>query len=106
MSKPDIFVYSDVYDETEEVEIENEFMLLGVDEPNNYSEAATEQVWQQAMKDEINVIVKNNTWELVKLTPRHKAVGLKWVYKLKRDTNGEVIKHKTCLVAKGYVQKQ
>jgi hypothetical protein len=36
----------------------------------------------------------------------HKAIGLKWVFKLKRDEKGEVIKHKVRLVAKGYIQEQ
>lgn len=35
-----------------------------------------------------------------------KAIGLKWVYKLKRDSKGEVVKYKARLVAKGYVQRQ
>ena len=37
---------------------------------------------------------------------RHRAIGLKWVFKLKRHEEGEVVKHKARLVAKGYVQKQ
>ena len=36
----------------------------------------------------------------------HKAIGLKWVFKVKRDAAGEVVKHKARLVAKGYAQKQ
>ena len=42
---------------------------------------------------------------LVELPSGHKPIGLKWVYKLKRNSVGEVIKHKARLVAKGYVQK-
>jgi hypothetical protein len=34
-----------------------------------------------------------------------KAIGLKWVFKLKRDEAGEVIKHKARLVARGFVQQ-
>jgi hypothetical protein len=37
---------------------------------------------------------------------RHRAIGLKWVLKLKRNEDGQVVKHKTRLVAKGYVQKE
>ena len=36
----------------------------------------------------------------------YRAIGLKWVFKLKRNEEGEVMKHKARLVAKGYVQKQ
>lgn len=96
----------EIYDETEEVEIEDKLLLLGVDEPLNYSQAAGEKEWEDAMKVEINAINKNNTWQLVELPSGQKLIGLKWVYKLKRDANGEVVKHKARLVANGYVQKK
>lgn len=106
-SEPQNFrLLSDILNETEELEAENEMLLLGIEEPKNYSEAAIEKAWEQAMNNEIEAIEKNNTWTLVELPPGKKAVGLKWVFKLKRDTNGEIIKHKARLVAKGYVQRQ
>ena len=40
------------------------------------------------------------------MPPGHRAIGLKWVFKLKRNEKGEVVKHKARLVAKGYVQNQ
>ena len=40
-----------------------------------------------------------------KLPAGHKAIRLKWVFKLKKNAHGEVVKHKARLVAKGYVQK-
>lgn len=58
------------------------------------------------MESEIQFITKNKTWELVKLPAGHRPIGLKWVYKLKKNADGEVVKHKAKLVAKGYVQKQ
>ena len=36
----------------------------------------------------------------------HKVIGLKWVFKLKKDSNREIIKYKARLVAKGYTQQQ
>ncbi|KAL9274065.1 Retrovirus-related Pol polyprotein from transposon TNT 1-94-like protein, partial [Drosera capensis] len=58
------------------------------------------------MQKELESIEKNNTWTLTELPPGHKSIGLKWVFKLKKDSDGRVIKHKARLVAKGYVQRQ
>jgi hypothetical protein len=52
------------------------------------------------------IILDNKTWTLEDLPRGHKAIGLKWVSKLKRNEEGEVGKHKVHLVAKGYVQRQ
>lgn len=38
------------------------------------------------------------------MPPGSKAINLKWVYKLKKETEGNIAKHKEILVAKGYVQ--
>jgi hypothetical protein len=58
------------------------------------------------MIDEMKSIDNNKTWTLEDLPLGHRAIGLNWVYKLKRNEDGAVVKHKACLVAKGYVQKQ
>jgi hypothetical protein len=58
------------------------------------------------MKEEMKSILDNKTWTLEVLHQGHKAIGLKWVYKLKRNEEGEMVKHKARLVAKGYVQRQ
>jgi hypothetical protein len=58
------------------------------------------------MLEEIESIESNKTWRLVTLPHGHHPVGLKWVYKLKKDAAGEVVKHKVWLVAKGYIQQQ
>ena len=96
----------DIYNETEEVEAESELLLAGIDEPSNYKETVVDDAWKQAMNDEIDSIERNKTWNLVELPPGHKPVGLKWVFKLKRDADGNIIKHKARLVVKGYVQKR
>lgn len=57
------------------------------------------------MDKEIEAIERSKTWELTELPEGHKAISLKWIYKSKMDTNGQIIKHKAGLVAKGYVQE-
>ncbi|GJX04141.1 kinase-like domain, phloem protein 2-like protein, partial [Tanacetum coccineum] len=89
---------NDLYENTEE-------LLLAEDEPKNYKEASTDQKWIKAMKVELDSINRNNTWELTTLPKGHKAIGLKWVFKTKKDANGNIVKHKARLVAKGYIQE-
>nr|GEU31468.1 zinc finger, CCHC-type [Tanacetum cinerariifolium] len=89
---------NDLYKNTEQ-------LLLAEDEPKNYKEASSDQKWIEAMKVELDSINRNNTWELTTLPKGHKAIGLKWVFKTKKDANGNIIKHKARLVAKGYIQE-
>jgi hypothetical protein len=57
------------------------------------------------MIEELQSIKENKTWSLVTLPKGHRPIGLKWIYKLKHDEKGDIIKHKARLVAKGYVQR-
>ena len=59
----------------------------------------------EAMDEEIKSIKKNETWELAILPKNYNAIGVKWVYKIKKNASGKVEKYKACLVAKGYKQK-
>nr|GEY24145.1 retrovirus-related Pol polyprotein from transposon TNT 1-94 [Tanacetum cinerariifolium] len=89
---------NDLYENIEE-------LLLAKDESKNYKEASRDQKWIEAMKVELDSINRNNTWELTTLPKGHKAICLKWVFKTKKDDNGNIIKHKARLVAKGYIQE-
>ncbi|KAG7533498.1 Zinc finger CCHC-type [Arabidopsis thaliana x Arabidopsis arenosa] len=87
-------------------EEEGEFLLLCLnDEPRSYYEAKEIKEWVHACEDEINSIEKLKTWNLVDLPIGAKPIGLKWVFKLKRNSDGSINKHKARLVAKGYVQQ-
>jgi hypothetical protein len=58
------------------------------------------------MEEEMRSIHDNQTWELTTLPAGHRAIGLKWVFKVKKDPAGLIVKHKARLVAKGYAQRQ
>nr|GEU46929.1 ribonuclease H-like domain, reverse transcriptase, RNA-dependent DNA polymerase [Tanacetum cinerariifolium] len=83
----------------------SEELLLAKNKPMNYKEASSDQKWIEVMKVELDSINRNNTWELTTLPKGHKAIGLKWVFKTKKDADGNIIKHKARLVAKGYIQE-
>ena len=51
------------------------------------------------MQLEMDAVEKNRTWEPADLPRGHRAITLKWVYKLKRDEAGAIVKHKARLVA-------
>ena len=77
---------------------------VAVLEPENFEEAKNEDKWMEAMKEELQMIEKNGTWELAD-RPQHKvAIGVKWVYRTKLNADGTVNKYKARLVVKGYAQ--
>lgn len=51
-------------------------------------------------------IHENATWKLTSLPGGHRAIGLKWFFKLKKDPTGNIVKYRARLVAKGYAQQQ
>ena len=55
-----------------------------------------------AMKARIDSIEKNNTWKLVPPPKEAKPIGLRWLYKIKRNKNGSITRYKVRLVDKGY----
>ncbi|KAK8918644.1 hypothetical protein KSP39_PZI022152 [Platanthera zijinensis] len=82
------------------------YYLLADCEPRSYEEASQEKSWKMAMDAEMASIKKNDTWELVDPPAGHKPLGVKWVYKVKKNKDGDVEKHKARLVVKGYKQVQ
>lgn len=47
---------------------------------------------------------RNHTWVLTTLPPNKKAIGCKWVYKIKYKANGSIEEYKTHLVSKGFTK--
>jgi len=71
----------------------------------NYEISLNEDVWKNAMIEELNSINRNNTWDLTELPASKKPIDVKWIFKLKLKPNGEIAKHKARLVARGFMQK-
>ena len=73
-------------------------------EPTSYAEAASHSHWQEAMQSELAALEANHTWSLTSLPPGKKPIGCRWVYKIKRHSDGTIERFKARLVAKGYTQ--
>ena len=82
-----------------------------VEEPEMYSrvmQGPHAAKWARAMEEELDQLHKNETWTLVhrdEMEPGHRALGGKWVYKIKRDIDGNVACFKARWVVKGYLQQ-
>jgi hypothetical protein len=62
--------------------------------------------WRQGCHEEIESLLTNNTWELQPLPPGKKALGSKWVFKVKRHADGKIERFKVRLVVKGFEQRE
>ncbi|XP_058765508.1 uncharacterized protein LOC131639000 [Vicia villosa] len=82
------------------------FALMAESEPVNTEEALRDPKWICAMKEELESIEKNGTWELVDLPHGKKPIGVRWVFKVKANPKGEIIKYKARFVAKGFLQRE
>nr|GEU50501.1 retrovirus-related Pol polyprotein from transposon TNT 1-94 [Tanacetum cinerariifolium] len=58
------------------------------------------------MQDEIHEFDRLQVWELVPQPDCVMIIALKWIYKVKLDEYGDVLKNKARLVAKGYRQEK
>ena len=85
-------------------------ILLSVeDDPKTYDEATKSRdaaFCKEAMNDEMDSILSNNTWVLVDLSQGSKPIGCKWVFRKEYATDGTILTYKARLVAKGYRQKE
>ena len=52
-------------------------------EPSSFKEATQHDVWQEAMVEEYDSIMKNQVWEVVPRPQGKKVVGSRWIYKVK-----------------------
>ncbi|GJT14166.1 retrovirus-related pol polyprotein from transposon TNT 1-94 [Tanacetum coccineum] len=80
--------------------------FLTLVEPKNYKEAMLEPSWIEAMQEEIHEFERLQVWELVPCPDLVMLIKLNWIFKVKIDECGGVLKNKAQLVAKGYRQEE
>jgi len=84
----------------------------GIVEPRSYVEAVKSpqaDEWKKAMLHELDAIYKQEAFEEIAHLPdpeNKKAIGSHWVFKVKRDSEGKVIRYKARVVARGDQQRE
>uniref|UniRef100_A0A2N9GK30 Integrase catalytic domain-containing protein n=1 Tax=Fagus sylvatica TaxID=28930 RepID=A0A2N9GK30_FAGSY len=73
--------------------------------PRSYKQATESAKWIQAMKDEMDALEANETWDIVPLPTSQPVVGSKWVYSVKLKSDGSLDRYKARLVAQGFSQE-
>ncbi|WVZ97481.1 hypothetical protein U9M48_043013 [Paspalum notatum var. saurae] len=85
--------------------LDGELYMASTEKPRSLEEAEDDARWWYAM-EEMASIEDNKTWEFVDPPVGCKPIGLKWVYNVKKNERGDVVKHKARLVAKCLVQRE
>ncbi|KAG3018782.1 hypothetical protein PC121_g24992 [Phytophthora cactorum] len=83
---------------------------MDLSEPSTFQEAVNgpDQVhWRKAIRAELKSMRLRGVFRAAKLPNGHRAIGTKWVFKIKikRKADGSIEKYKARLVAKGFKQK-
>ncbi|RDY07817.1 hypothetical protein CR513_08025, partial [Mucuna pruriens] len=72
--------------------------------PTSVQEALKDVNWVQAIKEKMEALEKNSTWEIVDRPKDKRVVGCRWIYIVKCKSDGTLERYKARLVAKGYTQ--
>nr|GEY38663.1 copia protein [Tanacetum cinerariifolium] len=75
-------------------------------EPKTYKEALTQSCWIEAMQEELKEFERLKVWELIPRPDKVMVITLKWIYKVKLNKLGGILKNKARLVARGYHQEE
>ncbi|KAI4313155.1 hypothetical protein L6164_026158 [Bauhinia variegata] len=97
------FIYSDKFSLARHAFIAS---LSQIIEPQTFVETMCDTQWHAAMRDKIRVLELNKTWTITPLPLGKKALGCKWVYKVKQKLDGMEERFKVCLVILGNYQNK
>ena len=64
--------------------------LVTLYKSHTYCKASSDPLWQIVIKEELNALSKNHTWDLVTLSPQKSMVSCKWIYKTKTRSDGSI----------------
>nr|GEW23631.1 hypothetical protein [Tanacetum cinerariifolium] len=80
--------------------------FLSQEEPKRVHQALKDPSWIEAMQEELLQFKMRKVWILVDLSYGKRAIGTKWVFRIKKDERGIVVRNKARLVAQGHTQEE
>ncbi|KAD3067107.1 hypothetical protein E3N88_34987 [Mikania micrantha] len=86
--------------------IHNTHPVENIIEPTKVTEALKDSSWVEAMQEELLQFERQGVWKVCPLPKGKYAIGIKWVFRNKKDDKGVVIKNKARLVVQGYTQEE
>lgn len=72
--------------------------------PESATSGPNKKKWVASMADEMESMMHNRVFDVVSKPDGRKSVACRWVYALKRNSSGKVVRYKSRLVAKGFSQ--
>ena len=60
--------------------------------------------WQKAMEEELSLMAKYDVWDVVDQPMDTNIIGCRWVFQIKQDSSGKILKYPACLVTQGFTQ--
>lgn len=104
---PKTRLLSSIYSKTQAMPLNFQALTVQTNslvEPTFFTNTSKDMNWVNAMNDEFNTLIQNQTWTLV-LRPAHtKPIEYKWIFQLKYHLDGTIERYKTQLVVKGFNQ--
>nr|GEY70177.1 zinc finger, CCHC-type [Tanacetum cinerariifolium] len=85
----------------DEVFVQHSYCFNAKNDPKIFDEAMKSHdvsFWKEAINDEMDSIMRNNTWVLTDLPPGCRPLGCKWIFKRKLKVDGTVEKFKASLI--------
>lgn len=75
-------------------------------EPKSLKKPVNNSKWGETMSKFLFSLEANQTWDLTTLPYWKKPINSKWVYKIKYHVDRSIKRHKVCLVANSFTQRE
>ena len=88
---------------------ELDYNIGAENDPKTFSQAMSSKEsnsWYNVIYEGMNSMISNRVWHLIELPNGVKLVGCKWVFKTKKDSLGNIERHKARFVAKGFTERE